>query len=377
MGILFEMNTTINRIRWTNIVALTICFGMLCLVALRRDGQLFGESITNTDKVEATTGATPHHTGATPILSLQDTIINTSNIPVATLGYKGAVPVKIYISAGRVDSIIPLENEETPSYFGKVTESGLLESWNGKTPEEGQQLQVDAVTGATYSSKAIIANVQAGLKAYNSTKTVIKTSAEGFATTWQWVAGLIVVLCGILLPLFLRNKWYRDIQLMLNIGVLGFLTGSFLSYSLIVRSLSQEMEWISSLVALLMMFAAFIMPLLGHSNHYCNWICPLGSAQELMGKLITKKPKIGIKTIKLITRLRDILWWVLMVAMWMGAWYDWMDYEPFSAFRIQEASVTVIIIGIIILLLSIFINRPYCRFVCPTGNLLRKAQKIE
>ena len=45
-----------------------------------------------------------------------------------------------------------------------VIKSGLLSSWNGLTPKEGRELKVDAVSGATFSSDAIIRNVRAGLR---------------------------------------------------------------------------------------------------------------------------------------------------------------------------------------------------------------------
>ncbi|NLF43947.1 MAG: 4Fe-4S binding protein, partial [Bacteroidales bacterium] len=35
----------------------------------------------------------------------------------------------------------------------------------------------------------------------------------------------------------------------------------------------------------------------------------------------------------------------------------------------------VLIIGVAFLVLSVFIPKPYCRFVCPTGTLMKFAQK--
>ena len=43
----------------------------------------------------------------------------------------------------------------------------LLDKWNGKKVKEAKSMKVDAVTGATYSSNAVIENVKLGLEYYS------------------------------------------------------------------------------------------------------------------------------------------------------------------------------------------------------------------
>ena len=71
---------------------------------------------------------------------------------------------------------------------------------------------------------------------------------------------------------------------------------------------------------------------------------------------------------------RQFLWAALMVCLWTGAWYGWIDLEPFSAFVFESASVGAIVIAVVFLALSTVIMRPYCRFVCPTGTILKISQ---
>lgn len=68
---------------------------------------------------------------------------------------------------------------------------------------------------------------------------------------------------------------------------------------------------------------------------------------------------------------RNVLWGVLMVLMLTATWTAWMDYELFTAFLYTSASVWVIVLAVLFLVLSVWVPRPYCRFVCPTGSLLR------
>ena len=77
-------------------------------------------------------------------------------------GYIGPTPLDIRIKNDTIVDIIALDNEETPAYFAKA--SSLLKKWIGYTPTEGLELEVDAVSGATFSSEALIANVKAGLE---------------------------------------------------------------------------------------------------------------------------------------------------------------------------------------------------------------------
>ena len=46
----------------------------------------------------------------------------------------------------------------------------LSEKWNNMKVNDAKNLKVDAVTGATYSSEAVIKNVKAGLDYYMSHK---------------------------------------------------------------------------------------------------------------------------------------------------------------------------------------------------------------
>ena len=94
------------------------------------------------------------------------TTINTTTLAQKVEGYNGATPVMITIKKGRVEKVEALQNEETPRYMAKVKKAGLLERWNGKKVKDAIKMDVDVVTGATYSSKAIIENVRVGLKAY-------------------------------------------------------------------------------------------------------------------------------------------------------------------------------------------------------------------
>lgn len=94
------------------------------------------------------------------------TVINTTTLGKDVQGFLGATPLKIYIQKNKVVKIEAMKNQETPKYFLKVKKN-LLDKWNGVKIKDAKKMKVDAVTGATYSSKAVIENVQLGLDYYS------------------------------------------------------------------------------------------------------------------------------------------------------------------------------------------------------------------
>ena len=94
------------------------------------------------------------------------TIINTTTLADDIEGYAGPTPVKIYINKSqKIEKVEALKNLETPKYFALLKD--LLNSWNGLAVKKAAQAEVDVVTGATYSSEAVIDNVRRGIKYYN------------------------------------------------------------------------------------------------------------------------------------------------------------------------------------------------------------------
>lgn len=94
------------------------------------------------------------------------TVVNTTTLAKDVRGFKGETPVKIYIKKGKVVKIVALKNRETPQFFSKA--KAVLAKFEGLRTSKAAKMKVDGVSGATYSSKALVQNVQAGLKYYNT-----------------------------------------------------------------------------------------------------------------------------------------------------------------------------------------------------------------
>lgn len=342
------------------ILSLLAVFLLMCITALSVNHTLFGHSFSEQEKSDA------EETSAVTFPNSSVMVINTSTLCDAQ-GFAGKTPLQVTITEGKISNIELLPNTETPHFLERA--SALFDSWIGKTPAEVAEMQVDAVSGATYSSNALIANMNAAVETYGNTPAPDPVPAM----PWKmWVAlGVTLVAC--VVPLFVKNRIYNRVQLIANIVVLGFWCGQFMNYTNLMSLLSYGPTFPESLTLLCMLIAAFIYPLFGRKEHYCNHICPLGSAQILVASLCHYKIKISRKTLRVLDVMRKVIWAVLMLLIWFDVYAGWVDYELFSAFIVESAPIGVIIAAILFVALSAVVARPYCRFLCPTGTLTKTA----
>jgi electron transport complex protein RnfG len=96
-------------------------------------------------------------------------VVNTTTLGKDVQGYVSTTPVKVYIKKNKVEKVEFLKNQETPKYMARVKKA-LLNKWDGLKVKDAAEQKVDGVTGATFSSDAIIKNVQLALEYYQKHK---------------------------------------------------------------------------------------------------------------------------------------------------------------------------------------------------------------
>ena len=198
---------------------LLTCILLVMAISIRRDGKALGHDLKQqqVDSVKAE-----------PMVVLEDGSVQTNTTELAKdlIGYGGTVPLEINLEDGKMKNIKALPNSNTPDFFQEA--SAILTKCNGHTIEEAAKLKVDGMLGATFSSKAIIGNVQRGLQ-YVANNPLKDSIWSDFDLSAKAIAGLIVVLLSSILPLFVKDKRYKISQHILNGIVLGFWCGSFLN----------------------------------------------------------------------------------------------------------------------------------------------------
>ncbi len=80
-------------------------------------------------------------------------------------GYNGETPVLIALSPKEIIvGVYLLQNTETPKFAQRVEEAGFYKNWNGMTVKKALKKEVDAVSGATFTSNAVAKSVRAALE---------------------------------------------------------------------------------------------------------------------------------------------------------------------------------------------------------------------
>jgi ferredoxin-type protein NapH len=100
---------------------------------------------------------------------------------------------------------------------------------------------------------------------------------------------------------------------------------------------------------------------------FCGYVCPIGTVQELLSRLPMKQKKISQKKVILLVHS---LVFVLFLALAIIFSINLLDYIGIFAFFNLQFSSFYFIAFVLLLLVSIFIYRPFCRFICPYGLLL-------
>ena len=104
-------------------------------------------------------------------------VIYTGDIANKVIGYNGTTPLNITVKNGVIEDIEVLPNQESPGYLKRAKDK-VLPQYIGKTVNEAKNLKPDIATGATYTSEALIKNIQMGLEQSKSTSTKKTTTKK-------------------------------------------------------------------------------------------------------------------------------------------------------------------------------------------------------
>lgn len=92
-------------------------------------------------------------------------VINTTTLAQDVEGYNGTTPLEIYIKKNIIVKVVLLKSMETPKYNAKVKKQ-MIPLYENVKLKKGKKVEVDGVTGATFTSEAVKENVQRGLDYY-------------------------------------------------------------------------------------------------------------------------------------------------------------------------------------------------------------------
>ena len=95
-------------------------------------------------------------------------VINTTTLADDVDGYAGPTPVEVHIKKNKIVKVVVLKSKEGPKYTARVKKE-MMPKYDGMNIKKGVK-QVDAVTGATFTSKAIQENIARAVAYYQKNK---------------------------------------------------------------------------------------------------------------------------------------------------------------------------------------------------------------
>ncbi len=120
----------------------------------------------------------------------------------------------------------------------------------------------------------------------------------------------------------------------------------------------------------------FLLPLaatLLFGRTFCAAVCPLGAVQDLVLLRPTKVPRAAEHALGLLPYV--YLGTAVLLAA-TGSAFIICRYDPFVAMFRLDGAMDMWVLGICVLLIGVFIGRPYCRYACPYGVILRHFSRL-
>ncbi len=293
-----------------------------------------------------------------------------------TSGYGGPVPMIIFLSddQNRVRYIRLLENNESEEFLDHVLQQRLLNTWDGQKLALIGKIDCDAVTGATETSSAIINDMQNVAGQFGSL--LHEQSTNNIINLLNIMLFLLVIMASIIMIFRPKYKRFRTVYLILVLLGMGVMLHKVLSTSFLHNILISGFHWKANSLQLLLLLLAILLPFLGKKQYFCNYLCPMGALQELVAKINPRKKyqpaRIKLNGISLSEISLTLLWSAIL----LGFTPALEKLEPFMFFSFRVIGWGMALFGFVIIVLSIFMNRPWCA-LCPTGCLLKKLEPIK
>ncbi len=212
--------------------------------------------------------------------------------------------------------------------------------------------------------------------------------------------GLAVMLGTLFTILFFQDAFVKRPRLWLWTRM-GFLSVTFVWLGLVlgaqlsvvqvvafVHSLLNGFKWevflIEPLIFVLWGFTALGLLFWGRGV-FCGWLCPFGALQELSNQAARR---LGIKQIAVPHAVHERLWiikYTLFLAILGLSFYSMKDAlilaeaEPFKtaiSLRFVRSWPFLLFVGAI-LFVGLFVERAYCRYLCPLGAALAIPAKLK
>jgi len=298
---------------------------------------------------------------------------NTKDLVPDAKGYSGPIEVLAAVdTACKITDLKILRSDETPDYSEDIAKPEFLGQFKGKGPGDGFIIgkDIEAVTRATISCAAISRTLDIAVHKMqgliNGTKlSEVKGARHLNLDIYFYITVLIITF--LVVVFYLKMSWLRYTGLMISIIYFGFIKANFISMS----NLSSIFLWnlpdpASNIAWYVFVISALVLTfLLG--AFYCTYMCPFGGLQIFLNKIFRINIEISSRLAGNLRKIKFALLWILAMAALLLNNPNVVNYEPFSTVFLRKGNLIAWTIAGVVLILSLFHYRPFCRYFCAAG----------
>jgi len=303
--------------------------------------------------------------------------------PGTASGYGGPLTLAVGTSPeGRIRSIAILEYRDTPDLMRGAPK--LLGSLLDKSPADGFEVGhgVDAVTGATFSSRGLALAAQEavrtvtdrGMARSTGARARVQLGAPEIVLVLLFVAGAVGRNRPGLRPR--TRKLLRAGTLLASLATIGLLWNRPWVIAFPARLLAGDWpSWATHLYWYILLAGLLLAFNRTGRNPYCPWICPFGTAQDVIG-LVGGARNRRLPSALLFTWVKRMLLWLAVILGLLYRAPGATSYEVFAAFfRLSGTGVQFAVL-VLVLVTAVFVSRPFCGWVCPVDTTEHFARAV-
>jgi polyferredoxin len=185
--------------------------------------------------------------------------------------------------------------------------------------------------------------------------------------------GILAVLPACLLLVNLTSL--RKLLLLLSLAVFGFMQMGCPMLNGTVEIFLLNLVRGGDSGFLILKLAAFIIAALVFSRYYCGWICPQGIVQEFV-----HHSRCRVKIPYTVERKLKYFKYAMLAALLLSilVWHFRLFHSigPFKVLFNLKGTVLLTAFLAFWLVVSVYIERPYCRYFCPGGAFLALLARV-
>jgi predicted membrane-bound spermidine synthase/Na+-translocating ferredoxin:NAD+ oxidoreductase RnfG subunit len=372
--------------------SMVVCSNLIVSAGLRLSPTLpvqAAQAMAGAMRIEATTATIPDTGKTATYFKTYDTndkltgfIFSSDDFADKVSGFAGKINIAVFadVNGGLIDFHV-IRSNETPSYLDMLSEwFGSLKGCDIFRPDPF--VNIDAVTGATVSSKAIIQSVaqsgavfasgvlgQAGQQGTGVSDSRLPNAEGIYLVGFLLLAGFVIYRGGFRSRLFI---------LIVNLIIGGIIFNAQYSTEQIASLLSGALPAASLAGVFLLTVGVPLLAIL-FGNIYCGYLCPFGALQELIGLLlpVRLRPVLSLEQMRKARFVKFVVLFVLITLYFVSRNRNAIAADPLiKAFSFSHLDTVLLVIIGFALVGSVFYSRFWCRYFCPAGAFLSLFNKI-